>query len=225
MQGQSRVWSKASKSGDARPLAFLWPWQSKPFYAHEDPAKKLASLEEIWRGSRHYGAVLDALYVIGETKIHCAWVLEVARDAIRQAHHVSRWRAQHLRDLIDVVRAETFEEARYDADDFSERLSRDEACQFTVEYLRATPAATTPEAVRTLLTRMRRRDQVAFGRYYLPAGSVQWREKYFSRRLTPARAELYQRYRRRAAQRGHAISIEGAERDAIALRQHAARRK
>ena len=199
--GQQRVWSRRNPDDAVRPLPFLWPWRAKAFYPGvDDPRKKLALLKAVWTGSRNYAALLDALHIVTHADIPCAWVTDAARKSIAKPADVSRWWRRHARDLLDIIRAEAFAEGRYDSTR-EVRLSRDEAAQFGVERLRGTPAATSVDALKKLLTRMRANDARAFGRYYLGAGSVYWEAKYFLRHSTPESQALYKKFRHRAAVR------------------------
>lgn len=174
-RGRQRVWSS-----EQEPLSFLWPWIAVPYYPHEAVPSKLYRLERIWSMSGNYAAVIDALYIVNAAGVQCPdWAAEAARRAIAAPEPVARWKVKRQKDLIDVVRASTFLEARYDSENGRALLSRDQAAEFTVEWLRGSSAATTIDGLKRLLSRMRANEKRAFGRYYLAGGSLWWRKKYF----------------------------------------------
>ena len=89
-----------------------------------------------------------------------------------QPYGATAWGKRYKRDLLDVVRALRYDEAR--DSDGGLGLSRTEAAEYAAQSLRGTPARTTGAAVLKLISRMKANHERAFGRYYLYGGSIAW---------------------------------------------------
>lgn len=215
--GRQRVWSRNDGRAD-EPYPFLWYAQGEGSIVFGTAAaaqRRLDLLERVWAGSRNYSAVFDALAVVGHRgDIVCpAWLLRAAREAIKKPEDVARWKRQHLRDILDSIRLSTFSNFRY-GEEGKELVSRDEAARYTADLLSGTRAATTKDVVLKLVSKMKRNDARAWGRYYLGAGTLVLESKIIHENgTTPKHLKVYREWRRRAAQRGDTMAqkIEAAE--------------
>jgi hypothetical protein len=167
-RGHQRTWTQS----DDRPCPFLWPWRSTPLHSWEDLRERLGELNGIWTRSRNYGALFDALQIIAENDVSYPWATSAAARAIGDTRQLKAWEKQYSKDLRDVVRAEEWQWARSAEDDGGLGLSRSEAADFAAEWLRGTLAEMTGAAVLKLLSKMKRNDARAFGRYYLCNGLI-----------------------------------------------------
>jgi hypothetical protein len=148
---------------------------------------------------------------------------KAAAQAIGDPRERNVWQKKYYKDLLNVVRAETYEWGKSNVDDGGLGLSRTEACDFAAEWLRGTMAETTGGAVDDTLKDMKRNDAHAFGRYYLCSGLNQWHTKHFPPYHTAARAALIWKWRHRAAVRGNERMRDAEMADLTHVRQNVAR--